>query len=202
MLRWRLAGAVPALVVGLTWSASASAHGGPNIGAFYAGALDLVLHWNHALFMLAAGAWCAQQTHPNQLWLGGSLIGGLMAGAVTVWLGAPAPQPVLASAAAYTLTGLAVAAFVQTHQRWHLVIAVAAGLASGMGFAAAAMPVVDQPLLFLLGMFLGAMLLVFYLYTAIARLPAGWPQIALRAAGSWIAAIGAMVCAFSLWQPV
>lgn len=198
----RFAGGVPALILGLTWSAPAAAHGGPDIGGFYAGALDLVLHWNQALFMLAAGAWCAQQTQPYQLWVGASLVGGLMAGAIAGWLGAPAPQPMLASAAAYTLTGVAVAAGLQMTRPWLLMIAVAAGIASGIGLPAAALPNVEQPLLFLLGTLLGALLLIFYLYKAVALLPEGWPRIAVRVAGSWIAAIGSMVCAFSVWQPL
>lgn len=191
---WRVA----AFVVALGWYGPALAHGALEIGAFYAGAADWLLHWQQALFILAAGTWCAQQAQSRQLWLGLALVGGFAAGSVLPWLGAFGLQPLLASAAAYTLIGLAVAGCVQTHWRWPLVFAAAGGAASGAGLMAASTDTLQRPALFLLGAFTGAALLLFYLCVALGRLPAGWPRVGLRVIGSWIAAVGLMVCAFAV----
>lgn len=187
-----------AAFVVLGWCGPAFAHGALDIGAFYAGAADWLLHWQQALFILAAGIWCAQQAPSGQLWLGLALVGGFATGAVSLWLGAFGLQPLLASAMGYTVIGLAVAGGAQTHWRWPLAMAAFAGAAAGAGLVAASVDTLQRPALFLLGALTGAALLLFYLGSALARLPAGWPRVGLRVVGSWIAAIGLIVCAFAV----
>lgn len=201
MRRAQRARSAAAFAILLVRSGTTAAHSSLAIGAFYAGALELVLHWQQALFILAGGIWCGQQTQPHQLWLGSCLVGGFMTGAASVWLGVPAPQALLVSAVGYTLIGIAVAACLQANWRWPFAVAVPAGMASGAGLAVNAIPTVVRPWLFLLGTLTGALLLLFYVSAAAVRLPAGWPRVALRVAGSWIAAIGLMVCAFSMQRP-
>jgi len=182
----------------LVWSPLAAAHGNTDLSPFYVGILDWVLHWQQALFLVAGGCWCGQQRTADALRLGSSLVGGLLAAAVAVLLGIVAAVPVLGAAFGYMLAGLAVAAQLQAAYHWPLMVGVAAGFASGLGLEFTAAADGQQALLFVLGMLVGVLLLMFYVAAAAIRLPDGWPRIGLRVVGSWIAAIGMMVCAFSL----
>lgn len=180
------------------WSPLASAHGGLDIGGLYQGLITVVLHWEQALFLLVCGLWCAQQ-RPDKHALPGILVAlGMLLGIALATQNVRLGPLLLSGALAYTLVGLVVAIQLRGSATLVAPVAIIAGLANGVALGAGELPTLTQPWLFTLGLTLGVALFLFYVTTAVARLPLGWPWVGVRVVGSWVAAIGLIVGAFAL----
>lgn len=170
-----------------------------NAGPFYQGMATAFLHWDLALFFIAAALYTAQQPLRLQPWLGAALVFGVGAGFLVSLDGVEIARPAVVSAAALVLVGLLAAAQL-TRPAW-LGVILAAGAALGGGLALGTMELagIQSPVLFIAGLILAAGMAVFYIVAAVVRLPGGWPWIGVRVLGSWIAAIGMITCAYA-WR--
>lgn len=180
-------------------SPRASAHANADIGGFYQGLGTVFMHWNVLLLCVAAGLWIAQHPLPRWPKLGTTLIASFGAGFMLAMVGAHVLMPELVSSSAFTIAGLLAAMQAIQLPRLNLGLAAAIGAMSGLALSTLELNTLQQPLLFISGTLTGAGMLVFYIVAAVSRLPAGWPWIGVRIVGSWIAAVGLMVCAYS-WQ--
>lgn len=189
------------LPVFLLYAGPASAHGNLNIGGFYQGMATIVLHWEQLVFLIVAGLWCAQQSAETRTATGAALITGLIAGLTTGLLGGLKVNPMLLASASYSLVGILVAANWPKSNYFTLPMAVLAGLSNGTALGSNEAGTLEYPIFFGLGLAAGTSLALFYIVSAISRLPRGWPWVGVRIAGSWAAAIGLMAGAFALALP-
>jgi hydrogenase/urease accessory protein HupE len=179
----------------------AFAHGNMNAGAFYQGMASVFLHWDLLLFLIAAALWAGQHPPGVQPVLGAVLVFGIGTGFLTALGGIHAPLPVVASAGPFALLGLLVAAQLARPAWLSLALAAAASLCTGVALGTLELAAIERPFLFIGGLMLAAGMTVFYIVAAVVRLPAGWPWIGVRVIGSWIAAIGLIVCAYG-WRAI
>ncbi|MFO1039429.1 MAG: HupE/UreJ family protein [Geminicoccaceae bacterium] len=165
------------------------------IGDFYAGMLHPLTDLVQLLPLLGLGLLAGEQ--PGE----GRLLAAVLcaAAALLALLSLPKPGPAQVTVLLTACTILAGAATAAVWPRTLvavLLLAVATGL--GLGWTQQAdIEGIGRPNLFLGGAALAALLLVLYVTLIVQRLPAGWPRIGVRVAGSWLVAIAAMVLA--LW---
>jgi len=183
----------------MAMATSAQAHtAAKEVGDFYAGFLHPVTALEHVLPLLALGLFVGQQGHrATAALLVFSLM--LMLGAASaLWLPAMPYVGLLNILSAVLLGGLVAAA-------WRLPIALVQGLAVVFGLShgfanGTAVAGAIKPYLFIPGVGVAGLIVPAWAMVAtdfVLRQKAGWMHIAVRVAGSWIAAIGILVLATS-----
>ena len=190
-----LAGAAALL---LLLSGSASAHVViPGVGGFAGGVLHPILVLSHALALLALGLLAGFQPAYVRLLLIALFLAGMIAAFGLVSLAYASDRAELAVLALAAITGLVLAARPQAP------LAVAGTLAALTGGtilfdSVPPLPSVGETVLALSGTALAATLVVALAAWASAALPAFWPRLGVRIAGSWIAASAILVLALRL----
>ena len=174
------------------------------LGDFYGGVLHPLTAFEEVLPWLALAALAAFQGAARARWLVVVFPLSLFAGcALSQLLPTPSFVPAVA-VALIAVTGLSVAAAVR------LPLPVLLGLAAIMGFVhglqnGQAMTATTDQLLFMLGVTAigyGVMTIATGAAIAFLRGVGGWRPIALRASGSWVAAVGIMVLGLQFLTPV
>jgi urease accessory protein len=188
---------VQALVIALLIPTVASAHPIKGVGDFYAGMLHPLTALEFLLPWIALALFAGQQGRRAALLTLGIFPLALMSGAVLAQI-VPLPAWVPAvNLALIPLVGLAVA-FGLSYPNTVTVLLVTVvgllhGLANGSEITAAM-----SPWRFIPGLAAVAILVLTYGIGLVRSLEKPWTRIAVRVAGSWIAAAGIMVCAFKL----
>jgi urease accessory protein len=184
-----------ALLIALLLPAVAGAHPIKGVGDFYAGmlhplsALEFVLPW------IALALFAGQQGRKTALLTLGIFPIALMSGAALALTMQIPPWAAALNLAMIPLLGLAVAFAYSWPSPLTVALLVVAGLLHGLangGEITAAMSACR----FILGLGCAAILVLAYGIGFVRSLNQPWTQIAVRVAGSWIAAAGIMVCAF------
>lgn len=183
----------------LAITADAHAHSAAKgIGDFYSGALHALTALEHVLPFLALGVLAGQQGQKAEPVLGVFCIALLVGAALAIWIPALPYLAVLNIDSAIVLGGL-VAIAKPLPAAIFYAIAVVFGL--GHGFAnGEGMSEGIKPYLFIPGVALAGLVVTAYgliVTDWLLRRKAGWLHIAVRVAGSWIAAIGILVLAVS-----
>lgn len=169
----------------------------PGVSGFPGGLAHPVLVLSHALALLALGLLAGAQPVRLRIALVAIFVAGtaLSFGMVTLAYSTERAELVVLALAA--LTGLAVASGCNVPFR--AAAAIAAGLAGAILFdSVPAVPSVRETLLALSGTALAATAMIAATAFISAALPAFWQRIAIRIAGSWIAASAILVLALRL----
>lgn len=186
-----------ALLAVLLLPAIAAAHPIKGVGDFYAGmlhpltALDFVLPW------IALALFAGQQGRKSALLVLGTFPASILLGAV---LAIASPQPAWLSAANLAIIpvlGLAVALAFSCPVPLMFVFSAAVGFLQGFANGAEITGAIS-PWRFIPGLTTVAILVIAYGIGMVRSLEKPWTRVAVRVVGSWIAAIGIMVCAFRL----
>lgn len=197
--RWTIGpaslGAGGVLLIGLAWPHVAYAHSlSSRFGDFYGGLLHPLSALEHALPILALGLLAGQQGARAARWLLLVFPLGLLVGAILASVAPPLPWVRLVDMVSFIVFGLLAAA------AWRLPLALMVGLGALFGVShgyenGLAMSPETAAHLFVLGVAsIGAVALTLVSATTIAlAAKAVWPRVAVRIAGSWIAAIGIMM---------
>ncbi|MCL8384918.1 HupE/UreJ family protein [Xanthobacter aminoxidans] len=170
------------------------------LGDFYSGALHPLTDFEQVLPWLALAVLAAFQGPRTARWVVLAFPLALAAGGALSLVLPPPPFAPVAGVTLVALTGLAVAAQLRLPLAALLVLAVGLGLLDGYQNGAAMVATTDR-FLFLSGVtVIGYAFVTLALGCAIAFLAGvgGWRPIALRAAGSWVAAVGIMVLGLHL----
>lgn len=184
-------------VLGLAFGAdTACAHvASAQAGAFYAGLLHPLTAPEHVLPILALGLLAGQRGLSEGQGVLLAFVVALAAGAGLAAPGtAPGWIPPLNVGSLVVIGGLVAAA-------WRLPTALLYALAllfgATHGYAnGAALPPGLSPPIFALGLVAAALLMAGYglvVADALSRLKPNWPRVAVRVAGSWVAAVGILV---------
>jgi urease accessory protein len=176
------------------------------VGDFYAGFLHPLTALEHVLPFLALGMLCGQQGQRAQVALPLFWIA-LMAGATAaLWLPGLAGVDLINILSALILGALIAAAFPlpgPVYIALALVFGLSHGYANGTAMAGGtAVTALIKPYLFIPGVGLAGLVVTGYgmiMTDYVLRRKVGWMTIAVRVAGSWIAAIGLLVLATS-WK--
>ena len=173
------------------------------LGDFYGGALHPLTDFEQILPWLALAALAAFQGPQRARWMIVVFPLALLAGgAASLELPSPPFAPIL-GISLVAVTGLALAAAASLPLPVLLAITAVMGLLHGYQNGEAMVASTDQ-LLFLSGVTaVGYAVLTLVTGSAIAFLrgTGGWRPIALRASGSWVAAVGIMVLGLQLVSP-
>jgi urease accessory protein len=198
--RSRLSGPPPApaalvALAAFAWPGAAWAHSlSPRFGDFYGGLLHPATALEQALPLVALGLLAGQNGPRPARWL---LLVVPVAFAVGTSLGGMLPPPPylwVINAGSFLLLGLLLA--FDGALPLALLLGLGAGLglshglANGSGIAGG-----TDPWLFVLGGTLTALAAILLPSALVVSLEAAWQRIAVRIAGSWIAAVGAMILA-------
>ena len=174
----------------LVVSAPARAHGTADVGDFYGGLFQPLFHPEFLLGALAMALWSTQQEERGALGTCGGFAAGVTIGSAASVLGVAGE----ASAWGPRLCMLGVGTLVATRVRLPTAacatLATLGGLAQGHAGTSSELAQLQRPVLWTLGLGLGAGLLGAYANAATRRFRAVWMQVGVRVAGSWIAAIG------------
>jgi urease accessory protein len=191
----RAACAVAAL---LLWSDAAQAHMViPGIGGFAGGALHPILVLSHALALIALGLLAGVQPPRARLILIAIFPAAMIFAFGFVALAYATDRAELAVLTLTAVTGLTLAAHPQAP---FAIAAILVALGSGaiLFDSVPAVPSVRETVLALAGTAFSATAVVAIAAFAGAALPAFWPRIGVRVAGSWIAASAILVLALRL----
>jgi hydrogenase/urease accessory protein HupE len=201
-----LVAAIGATAVGMLLGMPTAAHAhlvDTRLGDFYGGALHPLTDFQQILPWVALAALAAFQGPQRARWMIVAFPLALLAGgAASLVLPSPPFAPIL-GISLVAITGLALAAAVSLPLPVLLAITVVIGLLHGYQNGEAMVASTDQ-LLFLSGVTaIGYVVLTLVTGSAIAFLrgAGGWRPIALRAGGSWVAAVGIMVLGLQLVTP-
>jgi urease accessory protein len=187
--------AASSIVLALSAAASAPAHAHlveTGFGAFYDGIAHLALTPADLLVVVALALFAGQRgTEAARYaafalplaWLAGGIIGAR-------WPYTPA-WPLL-STLSFALTGGLVALNAKLRELGVAALAIAAGVLHGLANGATMAPA-GVGALALGGTVSAIFFLTAILSAEVTALPAGWPRIAVRVAGSWIAATGLLM---------
>lgn len=182
-------------------SGSASAHiVSSRLGDFYGGALHPLTGLPDLVIWLALGLVAALQPAHWARWIVLAFPAGLLAGFIASVAGDWHADPIVVSAALMIGLGLLAAAAARLPGGSLLVLAVIVGIVRGAANGSGLDPGTD-PVLFGAGLLLAGYAVVTLVCAVAAtfrRAGAPWRTIALRAGGSWIAAVGLMVGGFAL----
>ncbi len=182
-----------ALIAGL-WPAVASAHPIQGVGDFYSGMLHPLLALEQILPMIALSLLAGQQERRFAAGVLGVFPGALIAGACAALLRTPPAFLVATITASMVGLGLLVAISRPLPRTPLFALAAALGACEGMLVGAEATDGVAA-WRFIPGACLAALLVLAYGIGLVRRLRAPWTRIAVRVAGSWLAAAGIMVLA-------
>ena len=116
----------------------------------------------------------------------------LLAGAGLALAGMPMPFAALANVLSMIVVGGLVAAALPLPKPGAIALAAAMGITHGYANAAD-MGAATKPYLFIPGMAVAGLFVLFYCMLAVHYLKPYWTQVAVRVAGSWIAATGILV---------
>jgi urease accessory protein len=185
--------AVGALLLVLASAQPAAAHTlNSRFGDFYGGVLHPLTALEHALPILALGLLAGQQGERAARWLVLVFPLALLCGAVLAGVTPPFPSARLLNAASFVVLGLLVAA----GWRLPLILLIALGAAFGLSHGyenGRAMAPDTSVHLFVMGVAAAGGLVTALVSAATIDLaPTPWSRVAVRIAGSWIAAIGIM----------
>lgn len=169
----------------------------PGVGGFAGGALHPVLVLSHALALISLGLLAGVQRPSIRLLLLGYFVAGMILAFAMVSFAFAGDRAELAVLAWAAIAGLVLAA------RPRAPIAITASLAILIGGSVLfdsvpPVPSVSGTVLALSGTALVATAIVAIVAYASAALPAFWPRIGVRIAGSWIAASAILVLALRL----
>jgi len=197
-LRWLLTRAGAAAVL-MAAASQVHAHtAAKEVGDFYAGFLHPLTALEHVLSFVAFGLLIGQQGHKASAAVLVFSLMLMLGAAVALWVPA-IPYVGLANIfSAVLLGGLIAAAWplpVLVTQGLAVVFGLSHGLANGSAITSAIRPYLFIPGIGLAGLVVAAWGII--LTDFVLRQKAGWMRIALRVAGSWIAAIGILVLATS-----
>ena len=185
----------------LAASGPASAHiVSSRLGDFYGGALHPLTALPDLVIWLALGLVAALQPPHWARWIVPAFPAGLLAGFVAGIAAGWHTDPIALSAALMIGLGLLAAAAARLPGGVLLLLAVVVGIVRGAANASGLDPETD-PVLFGAGLLLAGYAVVTLVATfAVTFRRAGtpWRTIALRAGGSWIAAVGLMIGGFAL----
>lgn len=196
LMRWPAPGV--ALAMGVLWPATASAHlVTTGLGPFYDGISHLLLSPDDLVPALAL-ALLAGVNGPvvgrrmlfalSAAWLGGGLLGALFRGSLI---------PGAASSVSFLVLGLLIAWGRSLSPAAVSTLAVAVGLLhgwlNGVGIAQS-----GRELLALVGMVSATFVVAAIIASIALAFRSGWMRIAVRVAGSWVAAIGVLMLGWSL----
>lgn len=179
----------------LSTTLPAQAHNVVGVGGFYGGLLHPLLVPAHVLAIVALGLLASQQVHARRLV---ALFGlALMAGIVAIVLAFAADDPDRAVLAVAALAGVAVAITLP------LPILATAPLVAVAGIAIILDSVPQEismlaTFLALIATAIVAAILMAAVVAIARRLKHGWPAIAVRVVGSWIAASAILALALRL----
>lgn len=183
----------------LAIAADANAHSAARgIGDFYSGALHALTALEHVLPFLALGVLAGQQGQKAEPVLGAFCIALLVGAALALWIPAVPYVAVLNIGSAIVLGGLVALARPLPAALFYaiaILFGLSHGFANGEGMTEGI-----KPYLFIPGVALAGLVVTAYgliVTDWLLRRNAGWLRIAVRVAGSWIAAIGILVLAVS-----
>lgn len=170
------------------------------LGDFYGGALHPLTALPDLVIWLALGLVAALQPPHWARWIVLAFPAGLLAGFVAGIAAGWYTDPIALSAALMIGLGLLAAGAARLPGGVLLLLAVVVGIVRGAANASGLDPATD-PVLFGAGLLLAGyavVTLVVAFAATFRRAGAPWRTVALRAGGSWIAAIGLMVGGFAL----
>jgi len=174
--------------------ATAEAHPIKGVGDFYAGMLHPILTIEQLLPLIALSLLAGQQKRESAIDVLIAFPLALAAGAcIGLYHGTASFADLLDVAAMVGLGGLVAAAW-RGPRAVPLALALVLGLNLGWVNGGEVGPSIAA-YRFIAGLMLAGLLLTAYGIGLVRGLKAGWTQIAIRAVGSWIAAIGVMVLA-------
>jgi len=191
--RWKLA-AAPAVWLG-GGLVPAHAHAiGTRLGDFYGGLLHPVLTLEHVFPLIALGLWAGQHGPAGGRRVLVTFPLALLAGAMVGVMGRAWPWMAEVNKVSFLVLGLLVA----WARRWPTTVLVA--LAAVFGFShgygnSLGMEFQTAPPLFISGLLVAGvwMMALGSALTIVLSRRAEWLQVAVRVAGSWIAAVGIMI---------
>ena len=192
--------ALAALLLAAAASPAAAHIVSSRLGDFYGGALHPLTALADIVIWCALGLVAALQPPRWARWIVVAFPAGLLAGFVAGDAAGWQADPIALSAALMIGLGLLAAAAARLPAGLLVVLAVIVGLVRGAANASGLDPGTD-PVLFGAGLVLAGyavVTLVAALAATFRRAGAPWRTVALRAGGSWIAAIGLMVGGFAL----
>jgi urease accessory protein len=197
---WRRAAQAAALCLALL-ATGAHAHSSvKGVGDFYAGFLHPLTALENVLPFLALGILCGQHGQRAQAALPLFWIALMLGATVALWLpGLPAAD--LVNILSALMLGALIAAAFPLPVPVYLALALVFGLSHGYANGSAITPLI-KPYLFIPGVGLAGLVVTGYgviMTDYVLRRKVGWMTIAVRVAGSWIAAIGLLVLATS-WK--
>jgi urease accessory protein len=181
----------------LSMATPAHAHNVVGVGGFYGGLLHPLLVPAHALAIVALGLLASQQTPAHSRGLVALFGLALMAGVVVIVLAFAADDPDLAVLAVAALAGIGVAIAAP------LPVLVTGPLVAVAGIAIMLDSVPQEismlaTFLAVTGTAIVAVVMMAAVVAVALRLKHGWPAIAVRVVGSWIAASAILVLALRL----
>lgn len=200
--RWlrRSAQALAALALALS-AAGAHAHtSAKGVGDFYAGFLHPLTALEHVLPFLALGVLAGQQGQRSQAGLPVFWVALMLGATAALWLPA-VPAVDLVNILSALILGALIAAAFPLPASVSIVLALLFGLSHGYANGAAITSLI-KPYLFIPGVGLAGLVVTGYgviVTDYVLRRKVGWMRVAVRVAGSWIAAIGMLVLATS-WK--
>lgn len=166
---------------------------GAGDSAFWTGLSHLLTAPEHVLLLLAAGLFAGQQGTTQAKVLRGLFALVLLAAALLPALGLRLPDLLFLT----TLTVLPVAVLVVIGRGWPLPFSAAvlllAALPHGYAHGAAFVGTLPDYLLFIAGAAVATFAVLFYCSGLVLQLRPFWTRIAVRVAGSWLAAISILV---------
>lgn len=183
----------------LLFAAQAQAHSAAKgIGDFYAGALHPLTSLEHVLPFLAFGILAGQQGKKAEPVLGAFCLALLGGAVLSLWMPGT-PWISVANLASSVVFGALVALARPIPASLFFAIAIGFGLTHGFANGEGMEPG-GKAYLFIPGVALAGLVVIAYGFITtdwLLRKQVGWVRIALRVAGSWIAAIGILVLAVS-----
>ena len=199
----RLCGAAQAAATLALALSAAGAHAhtsAKGVGDFYAGFLHPLTALEHVLPFLALGMLAGQQGQRSQASLPVFWIALMLGATAALWLPS-LPAVDLTNILSALVLGALIAAAFPLPAPVYIVLAVLFGLSHGYANGTVITPLI-KPYLFIPGVGLAGLVVTGYGVIAtdyVLRRKVGWMSIAVRVAGSWIAAIGMLVLATS-WK--
>jgi urease accessory protein len=189
---WR--GAIGPLLAVLAWAHPAAAHTLDNrFGDFYAGVVHPLTALEHPPPFLALGLLAGQQGEGAARWLVLVFPLALLIGAGLAAAAPPLPAMGVLNAASFVVLGLLLAAALRLPLPVLIALGAVFGISHGYDNGRAMAP--DTAVhLFVLGVAtVGGLVTALVSAAAIDLAEAAWSRVAVRIAGSWIAAVGIMM---------
>ena len=182
------------IAAALLLPALAAAHAMPGVGDFYSGMLHPLLTLDQIVPLAALSLLAGQQRRASAI---AALVTFPVVLAAAACAGLTVTPPLflpVANAGAMTILGILIAVSRPLPPFALAALAAVLGVAQGLAVSAEIEPGVEA-WRFIVGAGLIGLVIVVYGIGLVRRLHAKWMHIAVRAAGSWVAAIGVMVLA-------